>query len=165
MSEDQALSEAKRKGLPGYVPAPPTTVDAPLTQSGALRRPLGSFTVETVARDRLTYNGSAFLQRRLVNLVACRVICVLPSRFQINPPPVVIAAVVFHFINSLRVRLERLWDWHCFSPARWLRANTILSHWILWTNENGPFRNYKPRNCNTKINNLTTFHTFVQECS
>lgn len=141
---------------PGYVPAPPAKVDAPLTRSSARRGSI-SKAILAGARDCILKEQGTVFQSVLMVLMAGGVVGILPSTLQVDPPAVIVGAVIFYFGYLVCVALQGLWKCHLSSPARWLRANTILARSLFGTIKNSLFCWCNWCLCNTKINCLTRF--------
>lgn len=113
-----------------------TTHDAPRTRRSALRRLLSSTANRTVTAT--AFGATVLIPRWCITTLA--------SQEQERS---------FGFVVT---RLRNLfWFLQLLSPARWLRANTIIPHLFSETNKNGHFSIIKPSGVNTKINCLTRF--------
>jgi len=154
----------------GYVPAPPTTVDAPLTQSGArrgsIRESLSGFGYGLLRfRELIDVRGGPIVPRigaaSIVPLnVNQRRRCGRTRFTKINYVSFAdrIAALVPLNSGPMRERHQFFYG-HLLSPDRWLRSKTILPHSLFEIRENARIHWSSWRSCNAKINCLTRFST------
>lgn len=143
----------------GYVPAPPTTADALLTQSGARQ---GS------GRHYLRHATEGYvLKRPFITAIGSRLVLPLDIEQRRFSGRATLAKIdhvpVTGLVTFLPQDLGSVWQFlqllscHLLSPDRWLRSNTILPQSLFETCQKARIHWRKWRICNAKINCLTTF--------
>ncbi len=125
--------------MPSYVSAPPTTVDALLTQSGARQGLIlleaGKPLQPLLRKHRVQGYGESG------GLFASKI---SGKRSEI---------CFFHIVLANYYEIVR----HFVSPDRWLRSDTSIPQLLFQTCKKGRFHWRKLRICNAKINCLTGF--------